>query len=263
MKQIVINHLSKAYQINKTQKRRLANSLRHELLNFIKNPFSFPTSKTTKKQKIWALANINFAVEKGESLGVIGQNGSGKTTLLKIISGITLPTSGQVLLWGKVSSLLEIGVGFHPDLTGRENIYLNGAILGYSKKEIDKEFDNIVKFSGIEKFIDTPVKYYSSGMYVRLAFSIATNPSLKPDILLLDEILAVGDQAYYKKSLERMENLIKNTKTTILFVSHNLSALRRLCQKCLWLNEGKIEMIGSSKEVIGSYLQFIENRESS
>ncbi len=200
----------------------------------------------------WALRDINFEVKQGEAMGIIGRNGAGKSTLLKVLSRVTTPSQGEVKIKGRVASLLEVGTGFHPDLTGRENIFLNGAIMGMSKAEIRKKFDEIVDFSGVEEFIDTPVKRYSSGMYVRLAFAVAAH--LDPDILILDEVLAVGDAQFQKKCLGKMEDVSKNQGRTILFVSHNLQAVSTLTQRCLLLNDGNCTVTGDSKDVISAYL---------
>ncbi len=202
-------------------------------------------------EEIWALRDVSFTVEQGEVLGIIGRNGAGKSTLLKILSRVTAPTFGQVKAKGRIASLLEVGTGFHPELTGRENIYLNGAILGMSKGEVARKFDEIVAFAEIEKFIDTPVKRYSSGMYVRLAFAVAAH--LEPEILLVDEVLAVGDAAFQKKCLGKMGDVAKGGRT-VLFVSHNMTAIRGLCQQCIHLNGGEIKRIGDSETVISHYL---------
>src|SRR5213078_316216 len=182
---------------------------------------------------IWALKNISFNVAPGEVVGIIGRNGAGKSTLLKVLSRITEPTTGRVELYGRVASLLEVGTGFHPELTGRENIYLNGAILGMKKAEINRKFDQIVAFAELEKFLDTPVKRYSSGMYMRLAFAVASH--LEPEILIVDEVLAVGDAAFQKKCLGRMGEVAKEGRT-VIFVSHNMTAIRSLCQRAMWLD---------------------------
>ncbi|BFU94020.1 MAG: ABC transporter ATP-binding protein [Nitrospira sp.] len=200
---------------------------------------------------LWALRDVSFHVDRGEVLGVIGRNGSGKSTLLKILSGITEPTVGRADIDGRVGSLLEVGTGFHPDLSGRENVYLNGAILGIPKAEIARRFDEIVAFAEVERFIDTPVKFYSSGMHVRLAFAVAAH--LDPEILLLDEVLAVGDVAFQRKCLGKMGMVVKEGRT-VIFVSHNLAAVRTLCNRTLLLNSGKLEKIGETEEVIGHYL---------
>ncbi|MEN6553323.1 MAG: ABC transporter ATP-binding protein, partial [Methanobacterium sp.] len=194
---------------------------------------------------------VNFEVERGEVLGIIGRNGAGKSTLLKILSRITYPTEGEVRMRGRVGSLLEVGTGFHQELSGRENIYFNGSILGMKKREIDEKFDEIVKFSGVEKFLDTPVKRYSSGMQVRLAFSVAAN--LDPEILVVDEVLAVGDAAFQEKCLGKMSEVAKGGRT-VLFVSHNMGAVQNLCQRCILLNEGHIITNGKTADVISQYL---------
>ena len=200
---------------------------------------------------IWALKDVSFEVKQGEAIGIIGRNGSGKSTLLKILSRITAPTEGRAEIHGRVGSLLEVGTGFHPELTGRENIYLNGAIIGMRKAEIDRRFDEIVDFAEIEKFLDTPVKRYSSGMYVRLAFAVAAH--LEPDILVVDEVLAVGDVQFQKKCLGKMGNVTKEGRT-VLFVSHNMRAIASLCDSALLLRSGKMEERGSAPAVIDSYL---------
>jgi lipopolysaccharide transport system ATP-binding protein len=202
-------------------------------------------------EEIWALRDISFSVEQGEVLGIIGRNGAGKSTLLKILSRVTAPTSGKIKIKGRVASLLEVGTGFHPELTGRENITLNGAILGMSRKEIDRKFDEIVDFSGVEKFIDTPVKRYSSGMYVRLAFAVAAH--LDPEILVVDEVLAVGDAAFQKKCLGKMGRVAQEGRT-VLFVSHNMNAIHELCIRVILVEAGQIAFAGSTREVISHYL---------
>jgi lipopolysaccharide transport system ATP-binding protein len=202
-------------------------------------------------EEIWALRDVSFTVEQGEALGIIGRNGAGKSTLLKILSRVTAPTSGKVKVKGRVASLLEIGTGFHPDLTGRENIYLNGAILGMSRKEIERKFDEIVDFAEIAQFMDTPVKRYSSGMYVRLAFAVAAH--LEPEILLVDEVLAVGDAAFQKKCLGKMGDVASEGRT-VLFVSHNMGAIRNLCNKCMLIEKGTLTRYGESNDIIDAYL---------
>ena len=204
---------------------------------------------------IWALRDVSFEVQQGEVLGIIGRNGAGKSTLLKILSRVTAPTSGQVKVKGRVASLLEVGTGFHPELTGRENIYLNGAILGMKKAEIERKFDEIVAFAEIEKFMDTPVKRYSSGMYVRLAFAVAAH--LEPEILLVDEVLAVGDAAFQKKCLGKMGDVAKEGRT-VLFVSHNMAAVTNLCGRAVLLHSGRIVQIGAVSEVVQAYLASVD-----
>jgi lipopolysaccharide transport system ATP-binding protein len=202
-------------------------------------------------ETIWALNDINFTVQQGQALGIIGRNGAGKSTLLKILSRVTAPTSGKVKVKGRIASLLEVGTGFHPELTGRENIYLNGAILGMNKTEINRKFDEIVDFSGVEKFIDTPVKRYSSGMYVRLAFAVAAH--LEPEILVVDEVLAVGDADFQKKCLGKMGDVAHEGRT-VLFVSHNMAAISNLCNTCIWIDSGRVRTSGYSSEVIEKYM---------
>lgn len=211
------------------------------------------------KNDFWALKDISFEVREGEALGIIGNNGAGKSTLLKILSRITLPTCGRAQMYGRLASLLEVGTGFHPELTGRDNIYLNGAILGMRRSEIASKFDEIVDFAELEKFIDTPVKRYSSGMYLRLAFAVAAH--LEPEILLIDEILAVGDAAFQKKCLGKMEEVAK-TGRTVLFVSHNLAAIQQLTGNSILLDEGKLVAHGPSGEVINRYLNAVSSHKS-
>src|SRR2546426_588028 len=199
---------------------------------------------------IWALKDVSFEVKHGEVLGIIGRNGAGKSTLLKILSRITEPTSGRAEVYGRVGSLLEVGTGFHPDLTGRENVYLNGTILGMKKREVDAKFEEIVDFSGVEKFIDTPVKRYSSGMRVRLAFSVAAH--LEPEILIVDEVLAVGDAEFQKRCLGKMEDVASHGRT-VLFVSHNMGAVSQLCDRCILLQDGGIRFDGETKEAVDIY----------
>ncbi|RJR32879.1 MAG: ABC transporter ATP-binding protein [Deltaproteobacteria bacterium] len=204
----------------------------------------------------WALRNVSFTVDHGEVVGIIGRNGAGKTTLLKVLSRVTAPTEGRVQLFGRVGSLLEVGVGFHQELTGRENVYLSGAIMGMRKREIDRKFDEILAFSGVEDFIDTPVKRYSSGMYTRLAFSVAAH--MEPEILIVDEVLAVGDMAFQEKCLGKMSDVAKAGRT-VLFVSHNMSAISQLCPTSILLEEGRIKFRGPSPETIGRYLNLMQN----
>lgn len=253
---IEIKNLGKKYNI--THERGGYIALRDVLMNVIKSPFSFLKVKAKRiagmetKEEFWALRNVNLKVNEGEIIGIIGANGAGKSTLLKILTGITPPTEGEIIMRGRVASLLEVGTGFHPELTGRENIFLNGAILGMTKKEIARKFDDIVAFAGIEKFLDTPVKYYSSGMYVRLAFSVAAH--MEPDVLLVDEVLAVGDAEFQKKCLGKMEEVTRKEGRTILFVSHNMGAIRNICNKCILLKNGQLEMIGETDKVVDYYL---------
>jgi len=203
-----------------------------------------------KQQELWALRDVSFDVEQGEVVGIIGSNGAGKSTLLKILSRITPPTTGQATINGRIASLLEVGTGFHHELTGRENIFLNGVILGMSRQEVRKKFDQIVAFSGVEDFIDTPVKHYSSGMYVRLAFAVAAH--LEAEIIVIDEVLSVGDQSFQKKSLNKMNEMAEGGKT-ILIVSHNMDHIRRLSNRTLLIDEGKLLMMGNTERVINYY----------
>ena len=213
---------------------------------------SFPSATgSSPDSTLWALRDVSFEVKRGEVMGIIGRNGAGKSTLLKVLSRITEPTTGAVDIYGRVGSLLEVGTGFHPELTGRENIYLNGAILGMKKTEIENRFDEIVSFAEVEQFIDTPVKHYSSGMYLRLAFAVAAH--LEPEILIVDEVLAVGDAQFQKKCLGKMGNVAKQGRT-VLFVSHNMGAIRTLCDVCLLLRNGKIELTGKPGKIIQTYL---------
>ncbi|MBK8805325.1 MAG: ABC transporter ATP-binding protein [Bacteroidales bacterium] len=213
------------------------------------------TNDRTKKddnEYVWALKDISFNVQQGEVLGIIGKNGAGKSTLLKILSKVTGPTTGSIKAYGRIASLLEVGTGFHPELTGRENIFLNGAILGMTKAEIRSKFEEIVDFSGVEKYIDTPVKRYSSGMYVRLAFAVAAH--LEPEILIVDEVLAVGDAEFQKKALGKMKDVSQGQGRTVLFVSHNMGAVRNLCTRCIMLGNGSMSMNGTTEEVINNYM---------
>jgi lipopolysaccharide transport system ATP-binding protein len=264
---INVENISKRYRIGLKEKAH--DSLGSAALDLIKSPlrnyrkyrslYKFNDTDTASSfdgvsnpsDIIWALKDVSFQLQRGEVLGIIGKNGAGKSTLLKILSRITTPTSGRVEIRGKVSSLLEVGTGFHQELTGRENVYLNGTILGMTKKEIDVKFDEIVDFSGIEKFIDTPVKRYSSGMKVRLAFSVAAH--LEPEILIVDEVLAVGDAEFQRKCLGKMGQVAKEGRT-VLLVSHNMGAIAQLCGQAILLEDGRIKVAGSSSDVISSYL---------
>lgn len=204
-------------------------------------------------REFFALKDVSFDVCSGETVGLIGANGAGKSTMLKILSRITSPTTGRIVIEGRIGTMLEVGTGFHPELTGRENVFLNGAILGMKKPEIQAKFDSIVDFSGVEKFLDTPVKRYSSGMYVRLAFAVASH--LEPDILIIDEVLAVGDAAFQRKCIDRMKAIAKSGHTTILFVSHSMGNIRMLCDRCIWFDHGEIRMDGPVEGVSEAYLQ--------
>ncbi len=209
---------------------------------------------------VWALKDINFEVKQGEVLGIIGRNGAGKSTLLKILSKTTTPTTGSIKIKGRIASLLEVGTGFHPELSGRDNIFLNGAILGMTKREIKSKFDEIVDFAGVERYIDTPVKRYSSGMYVRLAFGVAAH--LEPEILIVDEVLAVGDVEFQKKALGKMKDVSEKDGRTVLFVSHNMAAIKNLCSSTIFMEQGKILLFDKTEQVISEYLnnEFKENK---
>jgi len=257
---IKVENLSKRYFLGHKQKERFP-TLRDEivskaveygrrLLHPFKAPSGQPLASSSSTEEFWALKDVSFEVKQGDRVGVIGRNGAGKSTLLKILSRITEPTTGKVSLRGRVASLLEVGTGFHPELTGRENIFLNGAILGMGKQEIKRKFDEIVHFSEVEKFLDTPVKRYSSGMYVRLAFSVAAH--LEPEILIVDEVLAVGDAAFQKKCLGKMEQVGKDGRT-VLFVSHNMGAIQALCSTAIHLDAGEITNVGGTADVIIGY----------
>jgi len=239
---IEIKNLSKKYIINRQKPH---STFRQALINL------YNKTKRKEKEEFWALKNINLKVREGEILGVIGRNGAGKSTLLKILTQITPPTTGVIKIHGRVSSLLEVGTGFNPELSGRENIYLNGAILGMKRAEIKNKFDEIVAFSEIDKFLDTPVKRYSSGMYVRLAFAVAAH--LEPEILLIDEVLSVGDTNFQKKCMGKMEDVAKGGRT-VLFVSHNLGAIRQLCTSCVLLEKGRIVAQSNPQDIVERYL---------
>ncbi|MAV89757.1 MAG: hypothetical protein CMG05_04165, partial [Candidatus Marinimicrobia bacterium] len=263
---INVNNISKRYRIGLKEKTNdtfvgaIGSIFKSPFENFkrLKNLTYFKNEKENPDEIIWALKNITFEVKMGEVIGIIGANGAGKSTLLKILAQITHPSTGRVELNGRVASLLEVGTGFHPELTGRENIYLNGTILGMKKYEIDYKLDEIVEFSGIEKFLDTPVKRYSSGMGVRLAFSVAAH--LEPEILLIDEVLAVGDANFQKKCLGKMDAVAKNGRT-VIFVSHNLAAMENLSEKGIYLKNGKIKYVGTIQDTIIDYRKEINNYE--
>ena len=242
---ITVEELSKQYQIGPANH---TSTLREALTDLVK--LSFLRSRS-REETIWALRDVSFSIERGETVGIIGRNGAGKSTLLKILSKITYPTSGAVRVNGKVAALLEVGTGFHQELTGRENIYMNGSILGMHKKEVDRKLGAIIEFSGVEKFLDTPIKRYSSGMRLRLGFAVAAH--LDPDIMIVDEVLAVGDAAFQKKCLNAMENLRAGDRT-VLFVSHNLAAVENLCRRCIWIDGGQVRMDGESRPVIEAYM---------
>jgi lipopolysaccharide transport system ATP-binding protein len=247
---IRVEGLSKQYRIGGQQ--AAYGTLRDVLAGAFKNPLSRTRNgEQANGDTIWALKDIDFEIMPGEVVGLIGRNGAGKSTLLKILSRITEPTTGRVELRGRIASLLEVGTGFHPELTGRENVYLNGAILGMSRSEMNRKFDEIVAFSEIEKFINTAVKYYSSGMYVRLAFAVAAH--LEPEILVVDEVLAVGDMAFQQKCLGKMRDVTQEGHT-VLLVSHSMSTVARLCEKSMWLDQGQIKLFGPTKEAVDKYM---------
>src|SRR5262247_578600 len=253
---ITVENLSKSYLVgHQSAKRERYTALRdiiaREARNFVRKGLDFVGGRQIVQgdevEEFWALSDVSFEVKRGEILGIVGRNGAGKSTLLKILSRITEPTKGRVLLRGRVASLLEVGTGFHPELTGRENIFLNGAILGMTQREIRRKFDEIVAFAGVERFLDTPVKRYSSGMYTRLAFAVAAH--LEPEILVVDEVLAVGDARFQKKCLGKMDEVAQAGRT-ILFVSHNMTAMSRLCRRAIWIDGGRIRRAGDSDDVI-------------
>jgi len=241
-----MEHVSKSFR-----KGELHDSLRDQIPAFARRIFGRASDSSADRRKFWALDDISFEVPAGEAFGIVGANGAGKSTMLKLISRIMKPTRGTVEVHGRLSALIEISAGFHPDLTGRENIYLNGSILGMNRREIDAKFDEIVEFSGLAEFLDTPVKRYSSGMYARLGFSVAAH--VNPDVLIVDEILSVGDYAFQRKCVERMKEVIRSG-ATVLFVSHNLKIVAEFCHRCLLLERGHTVTIGPTPEVISTYL---------
>ena len=247
---IQVENLSKQYRIGAREE--AYSTFRESLTGAIKAPFQrLRRNGSTPDDTVWALKDVSFEVQPGEVVGIIGRNGAGKSTLLKVLSRITEPTTGSIKLYGRVASLLEVGTGFHPELTGRENIYLNGAILGMARTDIARQFDAIVDFAEVEKFIDTPVKRYSSGMYLRLAFAVAAH--LEPEILVVDEVLAVGDAVFQKKCLGKMGDVAKEGRT-VLFVSHNMTAVQTLCSKAIQLKHGEVQHSGTTNQVINNYL---------
>lgn len=247
---ISVEGLSKRYQLGRKQKHR---NFGEACVNALTAPFKRLAGRgEVEGDEFWALKDVNFEVERGDVVGIIGRNGAGKSTLLKILSHITPPTSGSITLHGRVASLLEVGTGFHPELTGRENIYLNGAMLGMRREEIRRKFDEIVAFSEVEQFLDTPVKRYSSGMYVRLAFAVAAH--LEPEILVVDEVLAVGDAAFQKKCLGKMKEVAVGLGRTVLFVSHNMVAVQSLCNQGILLHSGSVAAAGSVTNAIAAYI---------
>jgi len=246
---IQVRNLSKQYQLGARQAGY--GTLRESLVRAVRAPLERFRNGRRESEILWALKDVSFEVQPGEVVGIVGRNGAGKSTLLKILSQITDPTSGEIDLYGRVASLLEVGTGFHPELTGRENIYLNGALLGMRKAEIERKFDEIVAFSEVEQFLDTPVKRYSSGMYVRLAFAVAAH--LEPEILVVDEVLAVGDAEFQRKCLGKMSDVAKRGRT-VLFVSHNMPAVKSLCQRAILLSAGQVALEGDVNTVVNKYL---------
>ena len=257
---VTIENLGKRYSIG--HKSANGEGMRHALERAVRHPVDWMKSDLRRKRKsedFWAVRGVSLQIESGEVVGIIGRNGAGKSTLLKLLSRITVPTEGRIRINGRVASLLEVGTGFHQELTGRENIFLNGAILGMSRAEIIRKFDEIVAFSEIEEFLDTPVKRYSSGMYVRLAFAVAAH--LEPEILIVDEVLAVGDAAFQKKCLGKMGSFAQSGRT-VLFVSHNMEAVRSLCQRCVWMKDGRVHEDGRSEEILESYFNEVSSDQS-
>jgi homopolymeric O-antigen transport system ATP-binding protein len=251
---ISVENLGKKYAIRHQEERARYKTLRESLIKSAAGLFRRrdDSRRARAREEFWALKNVSFDVERGKVLGIIGRNGAGKSTVLKVLSRITQPSEGRVTLRGRVASLLEVGTGFHPELTGRENIFLNGSILGMTHAEIRSKFDEIVAFAGVEKFLDTPVKHYSSGMYVRLAFAVAAH--LEPEILVVDEVLAVGDAEFQKKCMSKMQNVASGTGRTVLFVSHNMVAVQSLCEQAVLLERGHMKSAGPAASVIKSYL---------
>lgn len=254
---ILVDNLSKRYVLGQRHRHGSNKTLRdvvsHQMKTLAKSAYSAKLNPAqSPREEFWALQDVSFEIEQGDRVGIVGRNGAGKSTLLKILSRVTEPTGGSIRLRGRVASLLEVGTGFHQELTGRENIYLNGAILGMSKAEIKRKFDEIVEFAEVERFLDTPVKRYSSGMYVRLAFAVAAH--LEPEILIVDEVLAVGDVEFQKKCLGKMQDVSKDQGRTVLFVSHNMDAIQRLCSRCILLERGRIAIDDNTAQVVGRYL---------
>ena len=260
---IRVENLGKKYMIGHQQPERYV-ALRDVMANGVKSLGRRLLQRKPKpnpaREEFWALKDVSFEVKRGDRVGIIGRNGAGKSTLLKVLSRITEPTTGRISLKGRVASLLEVGTGFHPELTGRENIFLNGAVLGMGKAEIRKKFDQIVAFAEVERFLDTPVKRYSSGMYVRLAFAVAAH--LEPEILVVDEVLAVGDAAFQRKCLGKMEDVAEQEGRTVLFVSHNMAAVENLCSRAILLNLGRINFTGDTKTTIEFYSKSLETQGS-
>jgi ABC-type polysaccharide/polyol phosphate transport system ATPase subunit len=257
---IEVENLSKAYQLGQIGTGTISRDLERFWTTKIRgkeDPFlkiGQTNDRTTKGESdiVWSLRDLNFEIEQGDAVGIIGRNGAGKSTLLKLLSRVTSPTTGSIKVKGRIASLLEVGTGFHPELSGRENIFLNGAILGMRKSEIQRKFDEIVDFAGVERYIDTPVKRYSSGMYVRLAFAVAAH--LESEILIVDEVLAVGDAEFQKKCLGKMGDITKGEGRTVLFVSHNMGSINQLCQKSILLKNGLLQNLGKTNDIIDIYL---------
>src|SRR5438067_9433805 len=254
---ISVEQLSKSFKIDHESIGRLAYRTLHDDLIGLPKPLlsRLGLNGRSTSEIFWALKNISFDVKQGEVVGIIGRNGAGKSTLLKILNRITEPTSGGADVYGRVGALLEVGTGFHPELTGRENVFLNGAILGMSKAEIQRKFDEIVAFAEVEKFVDTPLKHYSSGMSVRLAFAVAAH--LEPEILLVDEVLAVGDSEFQRRCLGKMSEIATEDARTVLFVSHNMGAIEGLCHRCIVLDGGRIQFDGAPKDAIAAYAELM------
>ncbi len=258
-KSIIFENISKQYQLGRIGTGTLSHDLkRWWILNvqrkedpYLKIGEKNDRSENAKGSRVWALKNVNLEIETGEVLGIIGKNGAGKSTLLKILSRVTAPTTGSITAFGRIASLLEVGTGFHPEMTGRENIYMNGTIMGMTKSEINKKFDEIVDFAGVAKYIDTPVKRYSSGMTVRLGFAIAAH--LEPEILVVDEVLAVGDAEFQKKAIGKMKDVSKGEGRTVLFVSHNMGSINALCTKAMLLDNGEVTAIGETPKITSLY----------
>ena len=254
MNVIEVRGVGKEYRLGTVNRATFARDLRKWI------GLKASTKAALMEERVWAVQDVSFDVQAGQAMGLIGKNGAGKSTLLKILSRVTAPTTGSIRAKGRIASLLEVGTGFHPELTGRENIFLNGAILGMTKSEIKRKLDEIIAFSGVEKYVDTPVKRYSSGMYVRLAFAVAAH--LESEILVMDEVLAVGDAEFQKKCLGKMDSVARNEGRTVLFVSHNMAAVSQLCQRAVMLVKGKLHANGSVNEVVNEYLKYNTQQQS-
>lgn len=257
---ISIEKLGKRYTID--HQRSSGDGMRHVIESAMRAPIAWLRSSQPRKMQhvdFWALRDVSFKVNRGEVVGIVGRNGAGKSTILKILSRITVPTEGRIHIQGRTASLLEVGTGFHQELTGRENIFLNGAILGMTRAEIIRKFDEIVEFSGVEEFLDTPVKRYSSGMYVRLAFAVAAH--LDPEILIIDEVLAVGDAAFQKKCLGKMGSFARSGRT-VLFVSHSMDAIRTLCERCVWIKDGRVHKDGRTDAIVEDYFNSVASEQA-